>query len=222
MDDERAKRVRAIVEEECRQDKPLFRLAASSGYNYLHTHGVVWRAGLGDALVSGKAEMKVILASPFSSFAVTRALANDVVLDQWDDRGIPGALRQLVELKNVSIRVTGFPVNCSLFFTSSAVFYDPYLWGRPSRSVRTENNFWVFEFTNKDDPGYACYHLLEKHFDFLAGEIGEGGDLLHVGPKSIREFMGEDDRRYEELRLQFRARIKRIREGENYDPTVTF
>lgn len=221
MDSQRENRVRELVKEECKLENPAFRLAASSGFNYIHAQGKVWELGLGDAVMSGKAKFDVVLASPFSVFAVTRALANDVIYEHWEQRGIPAELRKFTDQDNVSISVTGFPVNCSLFFTSSSVFYDPYLWGHPARR-RTENNFWVFEFENRGDPKYACYELLEKHFSFLKGERESGADMQAVKPIPIAEFMGENNERYERLRRTFQAKIQRIGEGEDYDPTVAF
>jgi hypothetical protein len=219
MDGEREQRVSQLVAKELACDSPSFRLVASSGFNYLHHHGKVWRAGLGNAVMSGAAKLDVVLASPFSLLAITRALANDdVIHDQWDERGIPTELRKFIGKDNVSICVTGFPVNCSLFFTVSAVFYDPYLWGHPENR-RTENNFWVLEFENKNEPKYACYELLERHFAFLRGEM-LGANATPVRPIPIADFLGENNGRYERLRKQFKDKIQRIRLGESYDPTV--
>jgi hypothetical protein len=69
---------RLVADERSRSEQRKFRLLASSGYNYLHPNGKVWRAGLGDAITNSEAEFSIILESPFSDFAVTRALANNV------------------------------------------------------------------------------------------------------------------------------------------------
>ena len=210
MDHEREVRIKQLVEEECGREKPAFRLLASTGFNYLHPTGKVWLSGLGDAITKANAQISAVLASPFSQFAITRALANDVSHQQWEWRGMPPQLADLVERKNVELRVTGFPVNCSLFFTSKAVFYDPYLWGRPNNATPTENNFWVFEFQNKNDPGYDCYQLLEKHFEFLLKES-----------VPMKEILGERLARYRELARRFEEKMKEIRDRGHYDFAVS-
>jgi hypothetical protein len=208
-DHEREIRIKELVEGELASNKPQFRLLASSGYNYLHPYGNVWRAGLGDAITNGKAEIEVVLQSPFSLFAITRALANDVEHDHWEERGMAPHLRDLAKMENVKILVTGHPVNCSLSFTSKAVFYDPYLWGRPHPADRIENNFWVFEFENKSEPGYDCYNLLKLHFDFLAKES-----------VSLQEILGEDIARYRRLQRRFRQKVREIKNRGGHDFAV--
>jgi hypothetical protein len=98
------------------------------------------------------------------------------------------------------MRVTEHPVNCSLFFTSDAVFYDPYLWGLPNPSGRTENNFWVFEFRRSEHKKYDCYPLLEKHFEFLELES-----------LPLKDFMGADRKRYEQLNQEFLRKLRERR-----------
>ena len=82
------------------------------------------KAGLGDAIFDQNAEFSVVLESPFSSFAKTRALANQVTHHHWQEKI---SLTELSsnELDNVTIKVTEQAMNCSLFFTSRTVFYDP-------------------------------------------------------------------------------------------------
>jgi hypothetical protein len=50
MNPARGTRIAELVREECTHENPQFRLLASSGYNYLHANGVVWQAGLGEAI----------------------------------------------------------------------------------------------------------------------------------------------------------------------------
>jgi hypothetical protein len=165
-------RIAELVREEGQRQTPAFRLLASSGYNYLHPHGNVWTAGLGGLIVKG-ARLKVVLQSPRSPAAMARARANNLPHDQWKDRGMEGALHELLNWPNVSVHVTEQPVNCSLFFTSAAVLYDPYLWGRPAGG-RTENNFWWFELRQDpdapEDETWRCHKILEKHFEFLLAQ----------------------------------------------------
>lgn len=168
-DHERERRVAFLVEEERKRPANMsFRLVASSGFNYLSkAMGKVWLRGLGEAIMNNEAEFSVVLESPFSPFAKARALANEVSWDHWYFKVNPTELIQMGKNYSLTVRVTEHPVNCSLFFTNEAVFYDPYLWGRPSKARPNENNFWVFEFRKAPDPEYDCYSLLEKHFSFL-------------------------------------------------------
>jgi hypothetical protein len=170
QDPARMARVKSLVETERQKEVPHFRLLASSGFSYLNPHGIVWNAGLGEALhdTTKKAKLDVVLQSPFSIFSLARALANKTSSTHWEHKVNYVQLERLNELPNVSIKVTDYPINCSLFFTSEYVLYDPYLWGSPLRGVvPTENNFWVFEFTAVDDRKYDCYRILESHFEFL-------------------------------------------------------
>jgi hypothetical protein len=213
QDPDREIRVKRLVQAELELKQPQFRLAASSGYSYLHPQGPVWKTGLGAALEKGRAKFSVVLQSPFSVFAITRALVNGVDHDQWADRGMaPQLVRLLKECKNVRIMVTGHSVNCSLFFTSKAVFYDPYLWSRPGKVGRSENNFWVFEFQKSISPECDCYGLLKKHFDFLASEsvplseiLGDQGDLKH----------------YRDLQDKFSSRLCEAREKGKHDFAIS-
>ena len=104
---------------------------------------------------------------------------NEVTTHHWH-KVDPPALEKLLLDKpgTVSIRVTEIPVNCSLFFTSSSVIYDPYLWGRPNKALPNENNFWVFEFLNAGEPEYGCYDILTKHFDFVQENSVALGEFL--------------------------------------------
>jgi hypothetical protein len=166
---ERLLRVRRLIQEESGLKHPHFRLAASSGFSYLNrSMGPVWvEAGLGEAVYNRKARFDVVLESPFSDFAECRALANADFRHHWDRKVDLQALETLeAERPNVAIRVTEIPVNCSLFLTSTSVFYDPYLWARPSRVHPTENNFWVLEFCRGEED-YDCYELLTRHFAFV-------------------------------------------------------
>ena len=220
-DNKREKRVRQLIERECSQENPRFRLIASSGFNYISSRGKVWNAGLGDAVMSAKAKFEVILASPFSEFAITRALANHVTYDQWNGSGIPVELEKFIGMDNVSIGITGFPINCSLFFTSTSVFYDPYIWGHPDNK-RTENNFWVLEFEKHNDLEHDCYQLLERHYAFLAGVNSSGSALKTLKPKPIEEFLGKYNETYDLHAKQFKSLIEGIQRGEYYDPTIAF
>jgi hypothetical protein len=190
-DSDRLARVTELVRTELTHGSPRFRLLASSGYSYLHPAGPVWAsAGLGDAVSRG-AELDVVLESPFSVFAITRALVNRVTHNQWDDRGMVPHLRELLELGTVSLRVTGHPVNCSLFFTGESVFYDPYLWAMPGPKKRSENNFWVFDFGSGSEEQFGCYRLLETHYDFLRG---------HSTPlKEVLDHYDEHNQRFRHL-----------------------
>ena len=189
MDDhDREDRVEQLVREERQRSNKKFRLVASSGFNYSNgLAGQVWRRGLGHAIVSERAEFSVVLESPFSTFSETRALANDKVWDHWEYKVNTTELLELVKRYRVSIQVTELAVNCSLFFTSSSVFYDPYLWARPTPAQATENNFWVLEFCNSGNPRYDCYSLLEKHFNFLWNNSEPVEDFLHSHPKTFED-----------------------------------
>jgi len=186
-DPDRERRVAELVQEE-RQRSNKFRLVASSGLNYLNKSvGKVWLCGLGPAIMSEEAEFSVVLESPFSAFSETRALANDKGRDHWEYKVNIPELLELVKGYRVRIRVTDLAVNCSLFFTSKAVFYDPYLWARPTPAHPTENNFWVFEFCSAANPKYDCYSLLEKHFDFLEHNSEPLEEFLYSHPKSFED-----------------------------------
>jgi hypothetical protein len=186
---ERLHRVMELIQEECGRNPPHFRLAASSGQSYLHPSGAVWGdAGLGDAVLELGARVEVVLESPFSDFAECRALANEVTKHHWHTKVDLSGLQRLVKdrTQQLSIRVTEIPVNCSLFFTSSSVFYDPYLWARPSAAHQTENNFWVFEFRKTLETGYDCYDILEKHFVFLQQNSIPLSEFLSLRPSFER------------------------------------
>jgi hypothetical protein len=199
-DHRREERVKELVANECsKSGQRKFRLLASSGYNYLHPNGKVWQMGLDEAITELKAEFQMVLASPFSQFAITRAIANRVEHNQWEDKAILSRLEELDGYDNVIIRVTEHSVNCSLFFTSDAVFYDPYLWALPKPHGRTENNFWVFEFRKAERKDYDCYSLLEKHFNFLATES-----------TPLKDFLGEGRKRYEDLAQELRRKIREL------------
>src|SRR5271157_623575 len=192
-DPSREHRVEELVHEERqRANGKCFRLAASSGFNYLNrTTGKVWLRGLGHAIVSEGAEFLVVLESPFSGFAETRALANDVEWDHWSYKVNQADLLEISRRYRVSVRVTECAVNCSLFFTSKAVFYDPYLWARPTPAHPNENNFWVFEFCRAANAKYDCYSLLEKHFEFLEHNSEPLEEFLSPNPKSFEDRRNE-------------------------------
>jgi len=195
-DHERENRVHRLVQDECLTKSKHFRLLASSGYNYLHPHGKVWKLGLGSAIENGSVSLYAVLASPFSEFAFARAVANHVAYDQWENRGMLKHLESLSEKQNVELRVTPHPVNCSLFLTSVAIFYDPYLWGRPGEAIPTENNFWVIEFQRASLSSYDCYGLLEQHFSFLWNT---------ATPLGV--FLGPDSHAYHLAARDFSARV---------------
>ena len=200
-DSHREERVAELVaEERSRSGERTFRLLASSGYNYLHHLGKVWRAGLGEAITQSEAELQVVLASTSSAFAIARALANGVEYDQWKDKVTPRRLEEVDGYDNVTIRVTEHPILCSLFFTSEAVFFDPYLLAKPKTSERTENNFLVLEFRRADDKRYDCYSILKMHFDFYWRES-----------VSLKDFIGEGRKRYNRLSQEFSRKIRELR-----------
>ncbi len=204
-DSRREKRIEELVRAECEKSgEKRFRLVASSGFNYLHPSGKVWRVGLGTAIETLNIPFQVVLESPFSQFALTRALANRVTHSHWEEKVIVPVLEKLDSYNNVEIRITDHPINCSLFFTSDAVFYDPYLWALPNISGRTENNFWVLEFGQAESAVYDCYALLEGHFSFLATKS-----------QPLGEFLGEGRQRYKKLSRQFSDRIKNYHESED-------
>ena len=162
----RLDRVSYLIDQELKASGKL-RLCASSGHNYLHPSGAVWQQRLGKLITNRLIDMTVVLELPFSSFAMTRALANEVSHHHWEEKINPKFLADLLEYTNIHIRVTEEAVNCSLFLTSQAVYYDPYLWALTYHGGRTENKFWVFEFDKVSDVDLDCYSLLEKHFEFL-------------------------------------------------------
>jgi hypothetical protein len=171
-DNVRLEHVCELIHEEVNKGEGHLRLTASSGYSYLHPNGPVWKsAGMGPLIESGKIKsLEVVLESPFSLFAETRAIANNVTNNQWEEKQRIDQLVRLLQYPNVDLRVTAESITCSLFFTSRAVYYDPYLWSLPNTLGRTENNFWVLEFDRVTDPTSEkldCYGLLEGHFEFL-------------------------------------------------------
>jgi hypothetical protein len=201
-------------------------LTASSGHSYLSPNGAVWQARLGQLITDGIVEMTVVLESPFSDFAVTRAVANRVKHHQWEEKQIPEDLVELLQYPNISIRVTEEVTTCSLFLTSQAVYYDPYLWALPDAPGRTENNFWVFEFDRVEEPEYDCYMLLERHFDFLFHHSVPLEQVLHTPKRGSPLPLGKDFcklfkrspevalNRYEVLTEKFRQDMKARLQGE--------
>jgi hypothetical protein len=180
-----------------------FRLLANSGFSYLHPAGTVWKQGLKD-VISGGAQFSVVLASPFSSYAETRALANWVTQHQWQEKGLDAALKKF-RYPNVTIKVTAHPVECSLFFAGESVHYDPYQWGRAEAHDRTENHFWVFEFRKTGARFKDPYILLEKHFEFLEGQS-----------TPLREFVGDAWAVYDRRTRQFNQKMtERLQKREN-------
>jgi hypothetical protein len=175
----RLEQVCELIDLEVKHGHRKLRLTASSGYSYLDPHGPVWKAKLGKLVTRGDVSIFVILESPFSQFAMTRALANKVAYHHWEDRQGPNHMIELLQYPNVTLRVTNETVNCSLFFSSQAVYYDPYLWALPHSGGRTENNFFVFEFQKVANPSQGCYGLLEKHFEFIAHNSIPLEELLH-------------------------------------------
>ncbi len=209
----RDERVEALVTEELdTRTRSRFRLSASSGASYLNRHGKVWQGELGKAITDNKADLMVVLESPFSQFAKTRALANGVRQHHWDEKISPSRLRELQKRENVEIRVTDHSVNCSLFFTSHSVFYDPYLWARRSDDTPTENNFWVLEFRNQHEPdhNYECYALLERHFRFLYSS----------GMKVTKILGKENSKRYQNQTQEFVKAIRELSQEKSGDPGV--
>jgi hypothetical protein len=188
----RDQRTKELIVEEMAGSKK-FRLAANSGYSYLNPNGKVWvEANLGNLITKGEADIIVVLESPFASFAVTRAIANKVDHHHWQEKQNPEDLIELLQYPNVSIRVTEEAVNCSLFMTSKAVLYDPYLWALFSPHSRTENKFWVFEFDRVSEPQHDCYGLLEKHFDFLFHYSTPIEEVLHTPEVGSQPKYGKD------------------------------
>ena len=170
MNYQRNMEVEHLIQEELRREKPEFRLVASSGECYLPSNcdrQRVWNGEFREAVLSGKARYDVVLQSPDSDFAVARALANEVDGHHWGDWICGKHMKDLAKRHNVNIRVTDLPVNCSMFFTSTAVLLDPYFWAKIETA--TENHFWVFEFTSSEggEPSGDCYAYLEKHFAML-------------------------------------------------------
>lgn len=201
---ERQRRVTELIEEELQSGNKTFFLAASSGFNYLKSNGHVWLdSGLGNAVHNG-ARFTVVLQSPFCSFALTRALACDKnERHHWEEKVGEQDLQELAKLENVDIHVTECPVNCSVFFTSRSVFFDPYLWGVPESerpAGRPENNFWVFEFRKVDDSKFDCYELLRLHFRFL---------LEHSEP--LESFLNGHALSYKDRTEKFHELVRRLR-----------
>ncbi|NIA31906.1 MAG: hypothetical protein GWP06_18595 [Actinobacteria bacterium] len=204
---QRIDRVLQLVENEYkRSGHRQFRLVASSGYSYLDKMGNVWSQGLHTAVANG-VEFKVVLESPFSSHAYARALACKIDYHHWIDKVNLDYLEPIIQkYRNLEIRVTSHPVNCSLFFTSESVFYDPYLWALPSRiGERVENNFWVFDFIKSSDTErladlYECYSVLERHFEFL-----------YEHSVSLEEFVGPNRENYSRLSNEFPERLKQLK-----------
>jgi len=221
----RLDRVCELTDQEAKGHGQL-RLVASSGYSYLNPLGLVWKARLGELITRGVVEMSVVLESPFSHFAVTRAVANKVDRHHWQEKQRPENLIELLQYPNISVRVTDASVNCSLFFTSQAVYYDPYLWALPHPASRTENNFWVFEFDKVSDPRYDCYTLLEKHFEFLHRysvpleevlHTPEEGSTLPRGKEFYDLYRENSDvalNRYEALTKEFQQKVRTLLKGE--------
>jgi hypothetical protein len=181
---------KAILTAELNDADPCFRLVASSGFNYLHVSGKMWNSGLGDALMSDKATISCVLQSPDSDFAVARALANGVKDHHWALKPGLSSLKMLHERKNVEIRVTRHPINCSLFFTKQTALYDPYLWGKLKAGDATENNFWVFRFERMGGEGKeaGCYQLLQSHFEFLLSNSVPFAEVMRSWAKVERNF----------------------------------
>jgi len=168
----RQQRVSEMIDREVERAResaspPAFDLLASSGFSYVHPNGPVWKdLGLGRAMDITGARLRVVLESPFSEFAITRALANGVNRHHWEHKVLLSGLEDLVQRYCSDVRVTSLPVNCSLFLTPDSVLYDPYLWARPLPGRSTENNFLVAQFMRMDTPS-DCYSLLRRHFDFI-------------------------------------------------------
>jgi hypothetical protein len=197
--EERLNRVKELLNEG--KDRGL-RLLASSGFSYLHPEGIVWKEGLKE-VISGGLPFSVVLASPFSSFAETRALANWVTHNQWQEKGLDAALKAFRHT-NVTIRVTEHPVECSLFLAGDSVHYDPYVWGRTEANDRTENRFWVLEFRKTGARFRDPYILLEKHFEFLWKQS-----------TPLREFVGDHWTVYDRRTRLFNQKMaEKLRERE--------
>ena len=196
--DERAKQ---LIQEEC-GDNPegaKFYLLANSGFSYIHPKGKV-RAlvGLGQA-IEGGAQVEVVLQSPFSEFALARALTSNTNHHHWDEKVNWKELQEIVSTNNIIVHVTDWPVNCSLFFTKRAAIFDPYLWGLEPPAERPENLFWVFEFRERNVDQYNCYQRLWYHFKFLRE---------HSIP--LEKFL-EDENSYQTRTDEFEAKLAQIR-----------
>ena len=215
-------RVYDLIDQEAKGDKHL-RLTASSGYSYLNPNGMVWKVKLGRLITGNLLKMTVVLESPFSNFAITRALANNVTFHQWQEKQRPEHFIRLLLYPNVTIRVTDKSVNCSLFFAGGSVYYDPYLWGQVEPFGITENNFWVFEFKEIEQENISSYTLLERHFDFLLRHSIPLEELLHApeddsaeiprGPDFYELFQTAPDvalNRYNNLTQQFGQKVRSL------------
>lgn len=207
QNEDRLRRVTELIRQECKRKRPYFRLVASSGNSYLPPSGIVWaRTGLGKAVLERNTQFEVVLESPFSDFAECRALANGTTEHHWQEKVNLSELQKLASTRpGVSITVTDIPVNCSLFFTSTSVLYDPYLWGRPDAVQRTENNFWVFEFLKSSRLEYDCYGILAKHFQFV-----------QLNSVNFREFVGRGqtfDKRTEAFGRRMEQRFELARKS---------
>ena len=170
--------------------------------------GKVWRAGLDTAVLEENAKLLVVLESPFSAFAYARATACRLPHHHWVEKVDLHQIETLDSLDNVEIHVTDHPINCSVFLTQDAVFYDPYLWATPKPGEANENHFWVFEFKKALDPEYDCYKILKLHFDFLFQES-----------IPLAQFLGEKHTRYNQLTSEFEAKIDRHMKGISNDVT---
>jgi len=176
-------------------------------------------------------DIVAVLESPFSDFALTRALANGVHHHHWQEKGPPEILVDLLQYPNVTIRVTDRAVLCSLFLTSQAVYYDPYLWALPFPGARIENNFWVLEFTKVKDSDRDCYALLEKHFDFLRSHSVPLEEVLHAPTngsqcphgKEFFDFFENDNEvalnHYHASTRKFAEKVRRLKDNHGFlDP----
>jgi hypothetical protein len=151
---------------------PNLRLLARTGFNYLHSQGKNYQAGVGKHLQGGT-RIQVLLESPYSQLAEARRRAAPATA-RWD-KIPPVRIRRLLDLypENLKIRFTESPVYCSLFFTCDSVIYDPYHLGRRSwaGALRVGNQFLVFEFEKPPREHLLgprdYYSLLEGHFEFL-------------------------------------------------------
>lgn len=115
-----------------------------------------------DDLVSfldGGGEIYLMLLSPVSE---EKNVRNQV--HHNDPRYDLSHLNELKEKYNeqVKIRFTDRGIYCSLVFSDTEMFYDPYHLGKDSKSIK--NRFFSLRLSKKDG---SYYHVLASHYDTL-------------------------------------------------------
>ena len=149
---------------------------ARTGYHFLHDEGRAFLAGLKMHLERGT-PVRLLLEDPYS-LAKTQRMSNVPVTSRWQKLAPDvwaNRLKQFGEWRrersehNLTIRFSGEPIYCSLFFFPGSVFYDPYHLGRRDKTRETGNEFLVIEFNRQAEEGHSrsYYSLLEDHFNTL-------------------------------------------------------